>query len=523
MARAILGWWRLKGVRTVALACLLGLLSIPVEAPAGESPESKAAAAYDRGARALRQGDSAAAAEHLERALEFAPSDTQSLALYSRALLEQGRTEEAIANLEKLRAIDPDATDVHFLLAMAHFRLGQWEAARDQLLEARERQPNEGRVHLLLGRAYQELGDNESAERALVEAARIDPALLGPVAYRRGLLALEQQKLVEAREFFEEVNEKMPNSTLARSAEAYIKYLESGAGRRWNAWVTLGAAHDTNVNLVGQGAFTASTTRERDQLGILDFGMSARLWNKGKFGLRGGFDGGLTYHTDQTDFDVDRSRGWLVGTVQFTERVAADLRYEIEGVWTDFASFRRNNVIEPALRIAPASGFLTRIFWRYDDRSFYQRVTDNRLDRDGNVSTLGIDEFFPFPEILDPFDWGQGFVRLGYRHRTESTSGSDFDSQGHAPVVTLGVPMPEEVMLLLDGSWEWRRYKEPSVFELTGGKRRDRIFQTRVALRRPIGDWVTMEASWRRVRWYSNVDLFDFRRHIVSLLATLRY
>ena len=99
---------------------------------------------------------------------------------------------------------------------------------------------------------------------------------------------------------------------------------------------------------------------------------------------------------------------------------------------------------------------------------------------------MGIDQFIPFPAWMDPIGWGTGFARLGYRYRTESTTGSDFDSTSHWPVMTLGVPLPQEVLLLVNSSYERRRYQTPSVFEISAGDRLDRIFQTRVALRRPL-------------------------------------
>ena len=475
---------------------------------------------YERAARAFRAGDHDEAVKNLERALVEDPKNQRVLSLYGRSLIALGRNDEALSALTDLHALNPNSPNVNFFMAIASFRLGQFKEARDHLLEAQATAPEDGRIPILLSRTYQELGDSESAELALDEAARIDDSLAPQVAYRRGVLAMEREDQKSALQFFDEVQRQIPNSELAQSAESYLRSLHSLRENPWTAYTSLGFFLDTNATLAGQGPLGGQ--RERDYFASLDFGVSRKLIEKDHFQLVAGVDGGLNYHLDISDVDVERTRGWLAASLLSDGLVAVDFRYELEGTWADFSRFRRNHSIEPALRLRWSDQLVTRFFWRFSDAAYFRTSSRNSLDRDGQISLLGIDQFLPIPAM----SWtraGEGFLRLGYRHRTEETQGAEFDSSSQIAILSAGIPLSPRFALLLGLNLERRHHAKRSLFEPSAGNRLDRIMQSRVALRHAPRKNVTLEISWRRTRWASNVDSFDFGRHIIGLSTTLRF
>ncbi len=501
------------------LTALLGSPSASAAAQRGYQADLH----YERGAHALRTGDAEAAVEDLARAVELVPDDPDALGLYARALLLVERPEEAAEVLEDLSQLEPSAPDLDLLLGLARSRLGQWEAARDHLEVARQREPANSRIRLFLGIAYQELDQDEAAERELGKALELDPALELPRAYRLALLALRENQTDEARRLFEEVLTRLPGSPLANSAATYLLLMEQGEARRWHAWATAGGGHDTNVNLFGDLGGAPAISRESDYFSSIDAGIEGVVWERDRMRLWLGYRGDLIAYRHESDLDVEASDGWAIFNYDLSDRFSLDLRTELSYVWVDWESFRRSTAVEPALRFFARDDLYTRVFYRYADRGFFTELTgtDGTFDRDGTVQLAGIDQYWIPPDFRG---WGRGYLRAGLRYRSEDVDGEEYDSHGPIAVLTLGLPLPYESFLTLDGWYEERDFDHPSQVPLApNSDRDDTISRIRVLLRRQLTDRVYVTASWLYTHWSSNVGLYDFDRSVTDLRLTYRY
>jgi len=549
-----------------ALTAIAAALLLAV-GPAGAAldDEARAEIHHQRGAHALRSGDPEKAVEWFDKALALEPDHADSLALKSRALLELGRAEEAEAVGEQLQQMRPDDYDVTFLLALTAYRQQDWITAQRHFEAAREQNPNDPRVRLYLGRTYQELGADGAAEAELLEAARLDPDFQAPASFRLGILHLQRGEQKQARARFEEVREFSPGSELAGQAELYLKLMSANQPRRLSYWVRLGAAYDSNLTLAGGGDLIESSD-ESGYRSSLETGASLRLFTWKGLTLRTGFTNYASYHNKEHEFDIQQVRPWLLTTWQPLEWLAFDTRLTHERVYRNFHSFKTANYISPAVRFLPAPGWVTRLFVEYEERNYNDAFEDlQSRDRDGEVGTAGLDQYFPIP---NPLSDGLAYLRLGYRFRHEDSSGVHFDSQSHKPLATIFFALPWDMDVSVDASWERRQFREPSVFEaareilaVTGGDtiadlppiaaqplncfwqppnalaglteienfsgcnsndRLDKITQARVRVRKNLGKRWTLETYYRWVDWESTVQEFNFNRHIVGLAATFR-
>jgi Flp pilus assembly protein TadD len=505
--------------RTIPLAALLlALVAPPV--PAAERSYA-ADLAYELGARALRQRDPATAVEKLGRAVELAPLDPAAHSLYARALLLAGRPAEAADILQRLRELDPAAPDLDMMLGLALLRMAEWNGARDHFEAARQADPRNGRVHLFLGVAEQELGEPEAADRAFDEAGVLDPTLKPRVAYRRALVALRTTTdEAEARRLLEDVLTEVPGSLLADSAAMHLRRLELGETRRWEVRGSIGFAYDTNVNLAGQDDFFP-TSGETDYRGEFELGLEGLVLDRQGLRFRIGYQGDLSAHRSEKDLDIEANELWALASYDLTRRVGLELRYGLGWAWADWESYRRTHAIEPTLRVFEREDLFTRFFYRLEDRGFFLEDGGVRqLDRDGQVRTMGVEQYWILPNLRG---WGTGFARVSLRYRTEDTQGDNFDSHGGIGVATLGVALPWDTFLVAEGWLEKRRFDHQSLFAPTRGDRRDRITQVRLGLRRPVGEHFSVSGGWRYIHWDSNVALYDFDRHVTDLRLTYRY
>ncbi|NNL65471.1 MAG: tetratricopeptide repeat protein [Myxococcales bacterium] len=533
---------------------LAALLCLAPPAEAALDDAARAEIMHQRGARALRSGDTAEAIDWFNKSLELRPDQAETLALYARALLEAGRPADAEQVTQRLRAIHPGDSDVIFLLAVTAYRQQDWITARRYLEEARAAHPRDARVRLYLGRAYQELGEDTNAEQELIEASRLDPDFQGPAAYRLAILHLQRNESDEAKRFFEEVRAIDPDSELAKSAGLYLKLMQERAPQRFSYWAKLGFAYDSNMTLAGAGDLVAQSD-EAGYRGSLEVGFNGKLFQWKQLSMRAGITNYVSYHDKEHEFDIQQVRPWLLTTWRPLEMLAFDVRLTHEQVWRNYHHFKSAHFVQPAIRWTPLPGWLSRAFYEYENRNYHDafELIPTR-DRDGSVQRIGFDQYIPLP---NPFDDGPAYFRIGYRYRIEASNGHHFDSRSHKPLATIGFSLPYDMNLTVDASWERRAFARESFFEVArelGGfqqpqplrtptcnftlppagafaenfagcksnSRLDRVTQSRVRLRKNIGKHWTVEGWYRWVDWESDTQEFDFDRHIVGMAATFR-
>jgi tetratricopeptide (TPR) repeat protein len=537
------GRWRFPGVAGLAVLVLaVGIVAVPAGAQQAGldtvKPTSAADAYYERGARALRQGRNEEALQHLAQAARLAPDDPAILSAYAKALIDAGRQDDAVAILKQARGTR--TVDEDLALGVVNLELKQYQEAEGHLQKAVERDPSNGASHLFLATALIELGKLDEAEAELSEAVRRDQWLASRVEFARGRIAMERGERLTAEEHFRRAEQLEPDTMLGALARQATGRPEP---RPWSLFASIGMAYDSNANIAGED-LRFSRDRDEDYRIVLEVGADWDVIRGDKFNLRVGANAFTSRHGDNRNFDLLNVRAFGIAAYELTSQLTVDARYTFEYVWTDpwsgIDGFRRTHLVEPSLRWRPRQDLQTRALWRWEGRNFLrhrdriplavypfpfqnERRTDP-LDRDGDIQIVGLEQYWFMPDYTG---WGRGFIRGSFRWRSETTDGGDFDTHGPVANVLIGQPLPWKAYLLLEGEYDRRDYTEVSsiglITELQTDQRVDDIWRARVLLRRPITDRITGEVSYRYNNWGSNVDFYQFDRHIVDFLVTYTY
>jgi len=480
----------------------------------------KSRAAYERGARAIRQGDAAEAANQLARAAALEPADAEIQALYGQALLASGQPGPALEALERAIELAPDTEGLSYYAGLASYRLGDWQRAIRYLEQAASEQPESGVTALYLGIALSEAGRTDDARASLSRAASVDPTVRGQCAYRIALIELEAHRLDEAAAQFQIVVEALPGSSLARSAQAYLDQLEGGL-RSWNVYAQIGGGYDTNVSLgpdelVGLGIESG--------LGEAAVGGDIVLYETDRFAVRAGQQAYLRFHgsSPANQFDQIVSSTWATGVYDISNRLSAQLGYTFQYIWADYSDFRSTHVVEPSLRLNAQGRFPTTFFYRMEARDyrFDLPASLQALDRDGFVHRLGLEQYWITPDWTG---YGSGYVKLGLQLRRESTDGSEYDASSIQPVATVGISLPRDLYLTVDASYEWRDFDSASIVDPSGKARFDWITQVGAALRVPVYGNLYGDVRYRFTNRSSNVAFYRYDRHFTDFVLTYLY
>ncbi len=440
---------------------------------------------------------------------------------YDRERMEISR--RAAQTLEAYINTDIGRTDRfgHFFLGVAYFRL----ASQDVRLAGQRKTEDRIRALAAFDRAM------EFARKPVI-GERIDPEDYAifetKVLYYKALLAIISRDNREAYDLLQDVvkrseagattelvqnaNTLMSKIDEIESQEPMPMTLETGLGPvRVEGYASMGHYYDTNVILLGE-----------------DTQLPRRIPHKQdyRFGLQAGFDvsrnfterddiigkslfvgaGGSTSHFWQPhikEFDINiyAARAYInwEPISDFFMGIQYDYSYTKLGQDPFISSNRVTPVISKIWREAPDSAqdlgrerARTDIFYTYDDRDYFDRIFDPRLDRDGNYHSVGIAQSFNLVQAGDlwrnyyrsrdgqgPRD-GRDFerwlrLRLGYTYRNERTQGSEFDLSGNTIYGGFDVPLPYRFAFDFTAEYTWDDYSQPSLFDYRRFERDDFI------------------------------------------------
>jgi hypothetical protein len=181
----------------------------------------------------------------------------------------------------------------------------------------------------------------------------------------------------------------------------------------------------------------------------------------------------------------------------------------------DEETYLRSHTLRPTLTIPESSVTVTELQYGYASKDFVNTPQfSSNDDRDG-INHLGsVAQSVVFAKT--------GRLRVGYSYDTELTGSSstqdDWAYQGHKVSGNLRLPTLEGFRLDFDADYYYQRYRYPNEFSSSTDKRLDRIQTYGTTLSRTFDKWVTLTLQYIYNRNDSNIGVFDYRRHVYSVI-----
>jgi len=439
-------------------------------------------------------------------------------------------------------------------LAIARYHLGDLEAASSALAAADRAGAAGAELELYRGILLLQRSASPSAAAAALERARsAGGASVEPVAsYYAGLAFARAEDRARAREALARVVREWPGTEWASEAERALAGLETARRRHWLS-LRAGYEYDDNVVLLGGGvALPTEISSQRDERAAWLLQAGSELFRSGPWsaGAALAYEGWL--HGDLSQFDLHYPSlvTWL--DRQLDENTSVRLAADVDYAWVDNEPFYTSHGVGASLFRRFGRAGTTEVggrYWRqnylfpnFDVPDGPGNPGDPCLDeddlvcgpagldesrarnRDGSGFTLGMLHTLPLVEGTT--------LRFGYRYHHFGARGREYSYNAHEFLAEAGVRLPARFELRLAASWADQPFRHASTFAdpddlvsgreypLSGSRRDDWFLDTEVSLARPISRHLTLSGSWRYQRSRSNVDVFDYRRHVLGLYVT---
>jgi hypothetical protein len=467
---------------------------------------------------------------------------------------------------------------------VSRFHAGDLDGAEAALDEARIREPGSAEVDLYEGLIRLERADEPAAAAEALERARgRDPVGVEPVAsYYAGIAWLRARERERAREALERVRREAPGTEWAAAAEralegpggaarglrdrrdlSWISHAERPLGsiadlHRTGPWIVVsgGIEYDSNVVLRGDAVRVPDEiSDEGDARGVWTAQAGTELFRNRDWtlGLMAAYYGSA--HFDLTDFDTHYPSVTAWVDRRIAEDTVARLQYDFSYAWVGGDAYLREHSATPALfhdwgERWGTSRLFAELTWddyRFDNDDVPDGVPggapgsacpdptrpcgpfgldeDEERNRDGFWWVVGLDHVLPVEAIRSE-------VSFGYHYHHYDAEGREYGFDGHELEVGTRTLLPWRVVLDLQGSFVWRPYDDPSTYpdpnDLRNGvqygldddDKEERIWQFDAIVERPVTEWLIASVRYAYTRNDSNVEVFDYDRHIVGAYLT---
>ena len=450
----------------------------------------------------------------------------------------QVRTQDYAGAVETLRAARelPGATpEIDLQLGIAEYHLGELETAKASLDRSREAGQEGALLELYTGLLQLQAQDTRNAALSLERARREDRRVVEPVASYYSFIAWRQLEDEErAQAALDRLREEDPDGPWIAEAERILEgERPAEAPLVWWANAEAGLEFDSNVTIRGQNVaqvfINGDTVSDRqDGRGIWSFDGGAELWREGDWsaGLLGSYTGTAHFQINEFDAHYPAFATWL--DHRLTERTTLRARYDFGYLWINYESYSLSNLLSGALFHDWERWGFTEITvqggW-YDFR--YDRIppfTDgsgtSRINQDGwLVSVEGYHYYEPGFRDME--------LRAGYRYTHYVANGTEFDYDAHRFLVGFDITLPFAVIWDNYFAFTYQPYERASVYaDPTPGhvpKHRDQIYEFGTELEKIVWRNVSVLARYRYTDVDSNVDVYDYERHVVGGYVRIRF
>lgn len=466
----------------------------------------------------------------LERAVADYPDDAELLWALARALERRDRPVAAADRVEEFEWRWPQKRpEALLLLGRLRYEAGQDRRALAALERALDREPGLGTAHFYRGLALRRLGRLDAAERALESAAELEPGLAAEASLLLGVGRMGRGDASGGRAALEQAARGGAAPAVRALARRALARPGAPSEPRVSLFASAAAELDSNVTLESEDPLPGATTDEDDARLALGAGLLARPLRRARGEVVLGYRCGQSLHADLDAYDLQShvalgSALWRAG-----ERLALRVDAIYAASLRDGKRYARSVTAQPSavLALGPRMGLL-RIWGGATRRGYFDDPPFPSLDRDATTLGLGLAHHRSLP-------WRAGaWASLGARFVHTHSDGSrdllgfrgDYDAVTWEGSAQAHVPLAREISASASLHVSRDRYLHHNLVDaLTDGgigtpdpdRRLDTVVRWKLALQRPLSRFVGVELAWRYTRQLSNVDAYDYARHVVGV------
>ncbi|MBA4371622.1 MAG: hypothetical protein C0402_02035 [Thermodesulfovibrio sp.] len=387
--------------------------------------------------------------------------------------------------------------------------------AADEIPMAQSR-PGEQRSDLDQGIRLNQMNSTD-ADRYLKRALSVEPS--DPrTNLELGIFYFNRQIFAEAADYFESTKELAPGSAYARQAGEYLEKMQDSGARhqkRWSLSVAAGEQYDSNVTISGSNSpLPEGISRKSDWKNLFYLNGRVVLLRTEKAEASAGYSFFKTVHYKLHDFNIAQNLADITYSCNLNPAVRVGGTYRFEYILVGGSDYDMAHAIAPSVTIAEGRGFSTELQFHYK----YTRFKDGALfignrERSGQNLLAGVVQTVPVSDAVR--------IEIGYGYDKDLAEKDYWRYDGNKGFASLHVTLPVRFFLSLYGEYYAKKYE--GISPASGQARKDKTATMAASVTRFFTDAFGVSLSETYINNRSNIDDFDYKRYLTTILLHVRF
>lgn len=387
------------------------------------------------------------------------------------------------------------------------------EAAEEFRKAVNEDQGNHT-AQLHLGIALSRLGSKD-AEGHLKKALSINP----PDPWTNlelGIYYYDRRIYAEARDYFENVRDLAPHTGYSARAEEYLRELSGEKRERpWSLGISVGEQYDSNVIVNSDGnPLPEGISRKSDwkSLIYLDGRVKGALADRLEASL--GYSLYQTLNYTLSDFNITQNLADVSLSYRLLPSLSVGGTYKFEYILVGGEHYDTAHYAGPVIVLSEGKGFFTKFLYVYRYTTFKDSdLFPDNSQRSGPNNSFGVTQTIPVGRNVN--------AEIGYSVDKDLAREEFWRYEGNKGYVTINAGLPLKFFLSLYGEYYRKKYEGINPF--SDKPRRDEVQTYSVSVSKLLTDRVSIAIGETYVRNGSNIDVFEYKRSLTTLMVNVRF
>lgn len=466
------------------------------------------------------------AERYLSEAFKAKPGDPTAGYYLGHALLRLKRYQPAEERFREILKRHPEDTRARMGLGMALYHQERYTDALANFTMAEQALTDEPLLYYYEGLAAAKRQSFDQASEKFLRAGKLDQEFGQDPHYQRGAVLYSEGKADQAAAEFQSAVRAGPMAAIQPKPALGASLLSPS--KRWNASFGMSVQYDSNVVLLPGGVSppggSTGISHKDDFVTVFTGRGEYRFIQNDTWTVGAGYGLYQNVHARLGDFNVQDHTPTLYVQRQFGS-MQLRFQYILDYVTVGGDPYLFSNALQPTLTVAQSDRSFTQAFVRYQYKDF-KSFRDDQLGAPVNSTRDGVNWMLGGMQYLR-FAENRGQVRAGYTFDTDRTGGgevtqpgrpthADWSYTGHR--FSTGVAYQPMAATKLDLAFDYYRqsYDSANSFSPSGAVRKDNVFFLTGTAVRDLNSWLWLAFQYSFTRDQSNVEVFDYSRHIVS-------
>jgi len=392
------------------------------------------------------------------------------------------------------------------------YRLNELDSAQEYVGMAEREKIDQAQTAFLKGLIFAKQGNNPEAIKAFTEAKGLNPSLTVSADFQIASIYMKEGKLTKSQETFQGIVAFDPNSDIAAYAREYSQQAQKGIEERRYLNLKAGFRYEFDDNVMsspGGNVAINLPTNQKDEKEVYTAQAGYKIMQEGSpFSILTQYNLYSSFHNQLDEYDLLSHTVFVIPAYAMkTGQLSLQSSY--------VKTFLDSDKYSETISLTPTYQFnikdnvhIGQLFFKYINRDYFNTIINPEENMDADVYAGEIGYIWLFAK-------NKGFFNLKYEFSDEDASGDNWSFKGNKVSMSILFPFFDRFKFNAYGEYLRRDFEKKNNIFLVD--RKDNNYIATASLSCMIMKGIDLIAQYTYLRNDTNIELYDYKRNIVSL------